>query len=335
MIYFVGIDPAAESFVATVRTAEAEVVCPKRFDNSSEGIAALADWLKEASLRRAETLVCVENTGVYSELLCYELDAAGYAVSLLDPHKVWKAFGDGPKTDPIDAGKIAEYGYRYYDRLVRWAPHGAIVEQVKVLLATREQFVEQKVEAQNTLSMLRRKYIQTPPANSALEETVAYLHQKIREIESELKRLIGEHPTAAQMVALLMTAPGVRLLLASHLFVITAGFTRKVSYRSLAQYLGIAPNARQSGTSLRKRSRSRGYGPSTMRKLLHLAARSIRTHHPGYRAYFLRKVAEGKPKTLVLNNLANRLLRVLCAMINQRQPYIEGHQSIHPRLLCS
>jgi len=53
MIYFVGIDPAAESFVATVRTAEAEVVCPKRFDNSSEGIAALADWLKEASLRRA------------------------------------------------------------------------------------------------------------------------------------------------------------------------------------------------------------------------------------------------------------------------------------------
>lgn len=252
MIYFVGIDAAAESFVATVRTMQAEVVAPRSFDNDRAGITALQRWLEEAGIPCSETLVCLENTGVYSELLCYGLHAAGYAVSLLDPHKVWKAFGEGPKSDPIDARKIAEYGYRYHDRLLRWAPHGAIVEQVKVLLATREQFVEQKVEAQNALSMLRRKYIQTPAANTALEQTVRYLGQKIREIESELKRLIQKHPTTAQMVGLLMTAPGVRLLLASHLLVVTAGFTREVSYRSLAQYLGIAPNVRHSGTSLRR-----------------------------------------------------------------------------------
>jgi len=41
---------------------------------------------------------------------------------------------------------------------------------------------------------------------------------------------------------------------------------------------------------------------------------------------------EGKPKMLVLNNIANKLLRVLCGMINNRQPYIEDHMSVHPRL---
>jgi hypothetical protein len=44
------------------------------------------------------------------------------------------------------------------------------------------------------------------------------------------------------------------------------------------------------------------------------------------------KRAEGKPKMLVLNNIANKLLRVLCEMIKNRQPYIEDHISVHPRL---
>ena len=134
------------------------------------------------------------------------------------------------------------------------------------------------------------------------------------------------------MIALLMTAPGVGHLLASHLFVLTRGFAETPSYRSLAQYLGIAPNARQSG-AWSAPSRSRGYGPSTIRKLLYLAACSVRTHNAAYRQYFLRKVAEGKPRRLVLNNLENRLLRVLCAMIEHRQPYIPNYVSVQPMLL--
>jgi transposase len=71
-----------------------------------------------------------------------------------------------------------------------------------------------------------------------------------------------------------------------------------------------------------------------MRKLLHLAARSLRTHDAASRHYFLRKVAEGKPKSLVLNNIANQLLKRLCAMMRDQKPYINAHRSIDPRLLA-
>ncbi len=85
---------------------------------------------------------------------------------------------------------------------------------------------------------------------------------------------------------------------------------------------------------MRKRSRSRRYGPAIARKLLHLAARSLRTHDRASRHYFLRKTAEGKPPAPVLNNLANPLLKRLCARVRDGTPYVNGHRSVDPRLLA-
>ena len=160
------------------------------------------------------------------------------------------------------------------------------------------------------------------------------LAEQIAELEKELKRLIRSNPTLLQGVTLLLSAPGVGWLLGSHFAVLTRGFTEIPVYRSLAQYLGISPNEHTSGTSIRKRSRSRRYGPATIRKLLHLAARSLRTHETGSRTYFLEKTSTGKPKALVINNIANKLLKQLCAMLRHRTPYIKGYRSIDPRLLA-
>jgi transposase len=332
---YVGIDAAAESFMASVlHSPERAGTAPTPFENSEAGLLALEGWLRSLGVDPHEVRVCIENTGVYTEVLCYQLHERGYALSLLDPRTLWKAFGDGqPKNDPLDSRRIAEYGFRYADRLRLWKPQKVIVEQVRVILSTREQLVEQSTATKNARSTLARKFIQTPAANHALETTIANLQAQIRELEEALKHLIRTHPTLMQGVSLLMSAPGVGWLLSSHLLVLTRGFTDVPSYRTLAQYLGISPNEHSSGTSVRKRNRSRRYGPPAIRKLLHLAARSLRTHEAKSTRYFLEKVASGKPKSLVINNIANRLLKRLCAMMRSGTPYIHGHQSIDPRLL--
>jgi transposase len=333
---YVGIDPAAETFVATAfyspdRTRTARTV----FENSPEGISAFEAWLRNEEVTPEQAHVCIENTGVYSETLCYELHARGYRLSLLDPRSVQKAFSDGqPKTDPIDSQKIAEYGFRYADKLQIWKPRQEIVEQIQVLLRTREQLVEQKTASMNARSRLGRKRIQTPAANRALEATIESLQQQIKALQAELERLIRSNPTLMEGVALLLSAPGVGWLLAGNFVVLTRGFAEVPNYRSLAQYLGVSPNDHISGTSVRKKSKSRRYGPSIARKLLHLAARSLRTHNPGFKRYYLEKTAQGKEKALVLNNIANKLLRRLCAMLRTKTPYIDGHKSIDPRLLA-
>lgn len=334
--FLIGIDPASEHFVASaLATISRSAFSAQRFENTPDGFERFRAFLAEHSITPENALLCIENTGVYSEKLCYELHEQGFALVLVDPHKVWKAFSEAPKTDELDSRKIAEYGLRYRDQLRLWQPNEVIVEQVKTLLSTREQLVEQKTATRNARTALSRKAIQTPAANEALDETVDHLKRQIRAIEDELRRLIKSHPTMAQMVAIAMSAPGVGLLLGAHLLVMTRGFTEEPEYRSLAQYLGIAPNAYESGKTIYRKPRSRRYGPSMVRKLLHLSARSLRTHHRRYERYFQRKLQEGKPKRLVLNNIANKQLKVLCAMIKNKEPYIENYRSVNPMLLTS
>ena len=333
MIY-VGIDVAAESFAVTVFFGpERYKTSPDVFPNTEAGVKALLAWLHAQGTSPEQLHVCLENTGVYSEILSYQLHERGYRLSLLDPRTLSKAFPDGePKTDQIDSRKLAEYGFRYADKLRTWQPQAEAVEQIRVVLATREQLVEQKTAAMNSRSTLAHKRIQTPAANQALESTIAHLRDQIALLEKELKRLIQSQPKLLQGVSLLMTAPGVSWLLSGHFVVLTRGFSEIPSYRSLAQYLGIAPNEHRSGTSVRRKPRSRGYGPGAIRKLLHLAARSNSTHKPAARTYYLAKIALGKPKKLVINNLANKLLKRLCAMLRHQQPYIEGFQGCDSRL---
>ena len=332
----VGIDAAAESFVASIYHGPVRcITAPHPFANTEQGITQFGQWLAEQGAFAANSQIYLENTGVYTELLCYQLHQRGFSLSLLHPKSLAKAFGgEGPKTDAIDSRKIAEYGARYSDKLRHWEPQEEIVEQIRVILSTREQLVQQKTATQNTRSALARKVVQTPPANRALEATLESLQAQIQELEKELRDLIRSHPSLMQGVALLMSAPGVGWLLSAHFLVMTRGFTEVPNSRRMAQYLGISPNAHSSGTSIQRRPRTRRYGPPMVRKLLHLAARSLRTHEERSRHYFNRKTQEGKPKPLVLNNIANKLVKQLCAMLRDGTPYQKGHKGLDPRHLA-
>ena len=332
--YLVGIDPAAETFTAALLlTLEEGAEAIESFPNTEAGFAAFQAWLAERQAQLAETLIAVENTGVYSEALCYGLHERGFTVALIAPHKIATAFEDGPKNDQVDSQKVAEYAWRFLDTLSAWQPQEVLVEQVKTLLATREQLIKQKTAAQNSLHALRRKVVQTPAATEALEATIRHLAVQIETLMDALRRLIRQDPHVAQGVALVMSLPGAGLLLAAHMLVLTEGFTERPRYRRLAAHLGICPQEHQSGTSVWRPARTRGYGPAMVRKLLYLAARSVVTHKERFEHYYRRKCAEGKPERLVLNNVANKLLRILCGMLKNKQPYIEGYQSVNPMLL--
>ncbi len=111
----------------------------------------------------------MEATGVYSEVLAHFLAANGYPVAIEPPLKVKRAFKPaGHKSDPVDSPQIAEYAYRFWDELSLWNPRAEILEQIKTLLTTREQFVVQRTGHQNALQALQRKRVRTPWPNSSM-----------------------------------------------------------------------------------------------------------------------------------------------------------------------
>lgn len=331
--FYVGIDVASETLAVAVTpgpgrpTAAAFTVA-----NDPEGFAELDGTLRELGANAQNALVCLEATGVYGEALCYWLHGRGHRVVVEDAAKVRRAMPiAGAKTDALDARRIADYAARFLDELRPWAPADTVVEQVQTLLTMREQLVRERTAKQNALHVLRRKAVPTPLALQIAGDAVDYLAARIEEIDREVRRLVAEHPTIGPAVALLVSIPGVGHLLAAHVVVATGGFSVPLVAKRFAAYVGICPLDYESGTSVRGRPSSRGYGPSAIRKLLYLASmRLVSIEGSAYQAYFRRKKAEGKSGRLVLNNVGNKLVRVMAAVLRDGVPYTPDRVSARP-----
>ena len=333
--YAIGIDISAEDFTVSVSTDPGIVLYgSKMFDNNLNGFNKLNDWLKQLGIKSKDSVFCMEATGVYGERLCYFLNEHKYTIAVEPPLKVKRAFKvDGHKTDAVDSLQIAEYAIRFYDELNIWEPREDIVEKMKALISTRELLVRQKTAASNSLKALNRKVVKSVVAIKVLKSNIKMFTRKIKALEKEMDNLIDKKPEIKQTVNILRSTPGVQSLMAANMLVVTNCFTSEKHHKQLASFLKIAPLQYQSGSSVFKKPRTPKYGPSVMRKLLHLAARSAVTHNPTFKKYYLRKQAAGKAKKLVLNNVENKLIKIMCAMIRDQKPYMENYHSINPNIL--
>lgn len=333
--YFIGFDISADDFSASCITSPDNLVfSTQKFISSFDGFHEFLSLLSKHNIQQSEAIICMEATGVYSENLSYFLASKGFTLCIEAPHKIKNKTKDSPrKNDFIDALSIAEYAYRYADKLSAWKPKDEILEQIQVLLTTREHLTVQMTANVNALKSLKYKYYQTPLANQIYEQTINKLKEHIKQIDQEIKNLIDKDDSFKNNISLAKSVPGVGLLLAANLLVLTKGFTEHLSYKHTAAYSGICPYEQISGTSLHKPPRSKKCGPAKLRKLLYLASLSVRTHNQIFKKYFLRKVAEGKSKRLVLNNIENKLLKIIFAVVNSGVAYTENYKSVNPAFL--
>jgi len=336
-LFFIGLDISKADFAASIyKTPGQSIITKEAIPNDRKGFEMLLLWLKEHHIDKTNSHICMEATGVYSQAIAYYLLFAGFPVSIEPPLKVKRAFDPvGHKTDPVDSKQIAEYAYRFQDELTSWQPRDEILEKIRQLLSVREQFTKQKVALKNAMHAYAKQRVQVALIKKAHQETLSQIEKQIVRIDKELAKLIKQDPKILQKANHLKSIPGYGMLLAAHLLVITENFTKIQQHKRLASFVGIVPYQHQSGTSVYKRAKIRHFGPGPSRKLLRLAAQSVATHDVTFRRYYLRKLAQGKAKALVLNNIANKLLKVACAMIRNNTRYIKEHRSIHPMYLKS
>ena len=329
---YVGIDIAAETFAASIyQSPENDILTKEDISHAPAGFELLIDWLKQNKLSSKNSIICMEATGVYSEAIAYYLAAKGFRVTVETPLKVKRAFEiSGHKTDPADSKQIAEYAYRFKDELRFWEPKKEIVEKIKQLLVAREQFVKQRVATLNELHAYQKHIVQVSLILSTLKNSLEQINKHIATIEKELENHIRKDKDILKRTNTLKSIAGFGTLLSANIIAMTDDFNQINDHKTLAAFIGIAPYKYRSGSSIRKKDRSRKYGPPRARKLLRLAAQSVATHDKIFRKYYLRKLEQGKAKALILNNIANKLLKIAYAMIKNDTNYIKGYKSIHP-----
>lgn len=323
MNYFVGIDVGAETCVAAMCSSATEQNLPLlTFANTPSGIRTFEDWLLQKGVKRELATICMESCGVYAEVLCYAFHENGWRVHVEPPHKVRRAMPvNGPKSDELDAQNIARYAVRFFDELHQWQPRSNALELVSVLLTLREGFTEQSARLQNQLQSFKRKKVRSKFAESMLTKDIQRVTTELKKIDAEIKKLIDSDSSMQDMHGKIDSVPGVGSTLAAFLMVQTNCFTTGHNAKELSSFLGIAPLLHQSGTSVNRVPRSRGFGHDAIRRLLYLAAMSACTHNDHFKEYFSRMVGMGKKKRLVINNVENKIIAVICAIAKSNRPY--------------
>jgi len=329
---FVGIDIAKKDFSVNVyRPGSEPVKGPCKYSNSQTGVSQLMEWIQ--SIFNGKVLYCMEDTGSYSEVVTKVLCDAGSSVWVEHPQRIKASFGSElGKDDDLDAKRIAEYAWRYRDRFRQYEAPSPEMEQVRALLSVRQLVVREKVALTNELRDMKCRAFSPQKAIKHIEEMIVDLEAKERKIREEIEGLLPKEGDAGQACACVMSIPGVGLLMTASLAVYTNGFRKIPDGRKLAAYMGICPRTYSSGTSVRRKPRSVGYGPDTLRTLFFMACCVIK-RRPGFmRSYALRKEAEGKPKMLVINSMRNKLAHLICALIRTKTQFIETYRSIEPRI---
>ena len=138
---------------------------------------------------------------------------------------------------------------------------------------------------------------------------------------SEIDRLIGERFRRHHAASLIISLPGIGVLLGAEFLVATGGDLRAfASADHLAGYAGLAPAPRDSGKITGSLHRPRRYN-RTLNRVFYTSA-LISVHcSPDSRAFYDRKRAEGKKHTQAVLALARRRVNVLWALLRDQRPY--------------
>ena len=147
-----------------------------------------------------------------------------------------------------------------------------------------------------------------------LAEQLQALRRQRDEIAAEVEKLVDAHP----LQPVLTSMPGVGVRTAARLLTEVATKTFPTAGH-LAAYAGLAPVTRRSGTSIRGEHPSRR-GNKILKRAMFLSAFAA-LRDPESRAYYDRKIAQGKRHNQALIALARRRSDVLFAMLRDGTLY--------------
>jgi transposase len=302
---YIGIDISKDTFhVAWNEVAEVSV-----FANTSEGIDTFESSLHHRGFQKELIQIGLESTGIYHLLLCVLLTDHGWDVRVINPYITSKAIKSSlrhTKTDAKDAKTIREvliagHGYQFTD-----TPE---VLRLKALLREYTALTKLKVRCKHIIRV-QEKYQETtnqeldsvfPALCGSLEENLKQMKQRLKETQSDTQKL-------------LQSIPGIGPVCSAALVAHIGNIHRFDSPKKLVAYIGLDCRVHESGTSIKGKGFLTKRGNRTLRSLLYNAAFIARQYNPDLKAFFDKKIAEGKHYHVATCAVERKLIHIIYAV---------------------
>jgi transposase len=265
-----------------------------------------------------------------------EIQALGHDVRLIAPAYV-KPFVKRQKNDMADAEAIAEAASR---PTMRFVAVKSIAKQASAMVfKTRDLLVRQRTQTVNALRGHLTEYGVIAPQGLAnldrlvsevrsstsglpaivtelselLLEHIAALDERIAGLDRQMREQVRSDETAMRLT----TIPGIGPICAAAIIALAAEPETFAKGRDFAAWLGLTPKQHSTGGKARLGAVSR-MGQRDLRRLLIIGAMSVvrwATRRGAPAGSWLARMMAKKPRMLVATALANKMARVVWALL--------------------
>lgn len=322
--HFAGIDVSKHKLDVCLLYQDQRSFIHSSFVNNEKGFSELSEWIQLQVTDKDQVLFCMEHTGIYTMPLCLFLSKQGFSFSVVPALEVKRSIGmKRGKSDKVDAKAIAMYALLRKDVMQLYSLPEKKLQKLKHLLTHRALLV--KIYTELHLSVKEENFVGKDIVALTMKQSRELLKSiatRIKKAEEQILSLINEDEEMNRLYNLLLSVPGVGFVTAAQLLVQTRLFTLFENARKFACYSGVVPFEHSSGKSIRGVPRVSHLANKKMKTLLNMAVLTAikKDHH--LKAYYERKVQEGKNKMLVLNNLRNKLIQRIFATVKRKTPYV-------------
>ena len=327
--YFVGIDVAKEHLDYAV-VQDGKVLANKRSTSTPKAILKAIKGLEKQvkGLTIANTLFCLEHTGIYTYPLLDTLKQEGANIWLEQAIQIQRSLGVlRGKNDAIDARRIALYAYKNRKEARLWVPRREVVEEIKELTNLPERCLKNLSRHKKPIQELKShgnpriaKMIE-----AACQAATEGERNALAAIEAKIDHLFKQDAELSRLYQLVTSVDGVGKCIGAQMIVDTNEFKNIKEGKKYACYSGVAPFEHSSGSSVRSRSRVSHRANKGSKTLLHMGALGAIRMAGDLKSYYERKVAEGKNKMSVINAIRNKLILRVFACVRNNKVYQKNY----------
>jgi len=331
--FYLGIDVSKLWFDASLMLVvdhQRQPITSQRFINDSEGMKVFKAWLKSNRVPYdANTIVVIENTGVYHRLIWSFCSKHNLNLHIGNAaHIKWSLGITRGKSDVIDSQRLCIYCFKQSEELKVSPTLNPIFMQLKDLMTSRTRLLTQLQSNKSYLNELKnsKDKLLFNTLQKVYATSIDGIKESIFQIEKELMIIINSDEKIKNNYELILSIPGIGKITAIYIICCTNNFATKTTGKQLASYAGVVPFEHSSGTSIKGKNRVHKMANKELKSLLHLCALSCIRNSEEFKNYYNRKKEEGKNGMLILNAIRNKLVLRVVAVIKKQQPYVNNYQ---------
>ncbi|MFA0962629.1 IS110 family transposase [Roseivirga sp. BDSF3-8] len=299
----------------------------RHFKNDKSGFNQLLRWVRKQCKSSVETVYLMEATGVYYENLAYHLHKLKQTVHVVLPNTSKHYFSSlniKTKTDALDAKILSRFGVERKHKI--WAPPSPVLLELRNLTRYYVQLQETKTALNNIKHSKEAAYEVQSIILKSNRSLIKTIDKQIQVCKTSIEKLIANEPQLNEKVRKVLTIKGVGLITVATIITETLGFEHFKSIRQVVSYAGYDVVERQSGSSIKGKTRISKKGNRYIRNALYFPAMVSCRFNPSLKSTYLRIIQKKPSKMIGQVAIQRKLLALIYTLWKNDSEYIEGYK---------